>query len=71
MQVSVQAYICPVCGVGTVKFRGWGEDVFKTYYHVLACDGKGCEYDEWRKIPYRDFPGDVHPDLMFFKPTEY
>lgn len=69
MQVTIQSYICPKCGAGQVKFIGWGEDRYMCFYHVMECDQPGCQFEEWRKIPYRDMPLNVPPEFVFFKIT--
>lgn len=60
-----QTYICPQCGAGVVKFKGWGEDIHKTYYHVFECSHEKCSFQEWKPISFRDFPGDVPREKMF------
>lgn len=67
MKVYMQSYICPKCGAGTVTFKGYGEDTQLNYYRVFACDALECDFDDWRMIPYRDFPSDVPPEKLFLK----
>jgi hypothetical protein len=66
-----QTYICPECGQGVVRFIGYGEDIRKNYYRVFECNNGECGFQEWKGIPFRDFPGDVDPDKMYLMISKF